>query len=87
MVRLLVIVVAHRLVKLDDAAHELRAEHADGAEIEQVHRPVRPHLVVAEMRVPVDHPEAVERHIPGAEQRPRDLVALLLGRVFLKPTQ
>ena len=85
MMRLRVVVVAHRLVEVDHAAHEFRLEYADRAEIEQVHRAIRPHLVIAEMRVAVDHAVAVERHVPGAEQRAGDGVALLLRRVLLKP--
>ena len=81
-VRLGIVVVAHRLIQVDHAAHELRAEHADGAEVEQVHRRIRPHLIIAEMRIAVDHPVAIERHIPGAEQRLGDAVALLLRRIL-----
>ena len=36
--RLRIVVVAHRLEQVDHAAHELRAEHADGAEIQQIDR-------------------------------------------------
>ena len=66
---------------------ELGAEHPDGAEIQQVQRAVRPHLVVAHVRVAVQDAVAVQRHIPGAEQRLGDAVALVLRRVLLQAAQ
>jgi hypothetical protein len=86
-VRLFVVVVAHRLVKVDHAADELRMEDTDDAVVEQVDAAVGPHLVIAEMWIAVQHAIAVERHIPGAEQRLGDAVALLRRGVLLQPAQ
>ena len=69
------IVPVDRVVEVDRAFDEGRGEYADTAEIEQVHRCVRPHGVVTEMRIAVDNPVIVERHIPGAEHVVGDSVA------------
>src|SRR5271166_148121 len=63
------------MVKIDDAAYERSAEDADTPEIEQIDGPVRRHRVIAEMRVTVNDPVMVERHIPNPEHPQRDLVA------------
>ena len=72
-------VVGHqRAVKLDRAAHETRREDPDAAEIHQIDRTVRPHRVVAEMRIAVDHAVGIERHVPGAEHVGGQPVLVLL---------
>ena len=78
------------LVKLDDAADEAGGEDAHAAVVEQVDRLDPPlvrlargdHRVIAEMRIAVNDAELRERQPPGFEQRHRDRVARLGGRVL-----
>ena len=62
------VVGAQGVVEVDDPLHEARREDPDAAEIEQVDRIVgRPDRIVPQVRVTVDHPIVVERHVPGTE--------------------
>src|SRR2546423_1148955 len=62
-------------VDADDALVEGRPEYPDAAEIQQVDPIVRPHRVIPEMRIAVDHAVIVERHVPGPEHVHGHLVA------------
>ena len=70
-----VIAIAQRLVEVDDSGDEIRPEHPHAAEIQQIHAAIRPHRIIAEMRIAMDRAEEIERHIPGAEHVQRHIVA------------
>jgi len=80
--RQLLVVALQRVVKVDDASDKARRKDADAAEIEQVHGAVGRDRVIAEMRVAVDHPVKIERHVPHPEHPERDLVAQFRWRFF-----
>ena len=82
--RLVVVGVAHRLIQFQHAANEFRREHPDNPEIEQIHRAIRPDLIIAEMRVAMDDAVMIKRHIPGAEQRFGNAVTLVLRWLFFQ---
>ena len=71
----LVILVQQRVIEIDDALHEAGLEDADAAEIQKIDRAVRPHGVIAQMRIAMDDAVEIEGHIPGAEHVVGDLVA------------
>ncbi len=81
--------IAHGFIQHDHAAHEARFKNPHHAEIKQsdaeaiIIRQVRTHLVIAEMRVAMNHTIAIERHIPGAEQGAGIGSAFFLRRVFV----
>ena len=77
------IVVADGFEKIDDAAQEMRAEDADGAEIEQVDAVIGAHLVIAQMWVAVDDTIPVERDVPAMEECAGDVVPGFHWRVFV----
>ena len=77
-----VVPVADGFEEGDDALDEGGGKDADGAEVEQIDRGIGADLVVAEMGVSVNDAVAVERHIPGLEERGGDGVAFGLRRVF-----
>ena len=87
--RLVEILIPHGFIQHDHAAHEERVENPHHAEIQQVDakativRQVRANLIIAEMRVAMDHTIAIEGHIPGAEQGAGIGSAFFLGRVLI----
>src|SRR3546814_20481774 len=64
-------------MRISDWSSDVLLFRSDAAEVEQVHGSVRPHAVVAEVRVAVDDAVTVERHVPGPEHIVGDAVALL----------
>ena len=70
------IIAQDGVVEVDHAPDELRVEHPDAAEIEQVDRVVVAHRIVAEMRIAMDQ---------AVDMLERDLVAVDL-RLPLRPT-
>src|SRR5579871_1617661 len=69
------VVALQRVIEIDDALDEFRAEDPDAAVVQQIDRSVGPDGVVAQMRVAVDYAVVVEGHIPGAEHVLGDPVA------------
>src|SRR6516162_9636134 len=70
------IVALQGTVEIDDAAHKRGSEDADTAKIEQVDRSPRCHRVVAEMRVAMNYPVTINRHIPDPKHPQRNLIAV-----------
>src|SRR5262249_8968953 len=69
------IVALQGVVEIDDTAHEGSGKDPNTAEIEKVDGPVGRHRVVAEMRVAVNDPVVIERHVPHPEHAQGNLVA------------
>ena len=64
-----------RPVEVDDAGDELRLEHPDAAEVEQVEGVIGPRRIIAEMGIAVDDAVTIEGHVPRQEHVMRQLVA------------
>ena len=80
--RLVVVMVANGFEQLDHTGDEAGVEHADGAEIQQIDRTIGANLIVAQMRIAMDHAVSVKRHIPGPKKRLGDGVAFFLRWVL-----
>ena len=77
--RQFLVIVAKRVIKVDDSLHEGRRENPDASEIKQVQIAVGAHRVVAKMWVPVNHAVMIKWDVPGAEHIQGDGVAQLQG--------
>ena len=55
------------------------------AEVERFARAGGDDGIIAEVRIAMDHPVPVKRHIPGPKQCLGDLVALFLRRILCRP--
>src|SRR5215467_11429230 len=71
------IIVLQRVVEIDDAADEARLEDADTTEIEEIDGAVRRDRIVAEVRIAVDDPVVIERHVPDPKHPQRNFIALV----------
>ncbi len=77
--RKLVVIIAQRLVQVDHPGNKAGWKDTDAAEIEQVDTvdivAIRPHCVVAKMRIAMNDAIIVKWHIPGTEHRHCNRVA------------
>src|SRR5215471_6132482 len=71
------ITALQRVVEVDDAADEGGLEDANAAEIEEIDGAVRRDRVVAKVRVTVDDPVVIERHVPDPKHAQCNFIALV----------
>ena len=78
------VLVAQRPVEINHSTHKLWSEKANRAEIHQVYTVFRINRIVAQMRVTMDHPIEIERHIPDPKHLFGNVVARLLAGIGLE---
>ena len=83
MMCLFIITITDGLVQLDDTTNKPRRKHANRPKVQQVQPIIRPHLIVAHVRIAMDDPELVKRQVPRMKQRLRNAVLDLERRTLV----